>query len=564
MGFYFRKSKSIGPLKLNFSKSGIGVSTGVKGARVSFGPRGTYVNVGRNGIYYRKKLGRSRKNSGYRTKGHEDLNKIARMPMNYPDDSITDNIMLSEDMTYDSDIEKAIKGAHTRSLLGIILWLIVCIIMAPILKVWVIPFAFISRFLVIYIFSLRLNYDLDEETTEEWNRFVDSIYELKRNKKLWMISGSSYLSNTKANAGVSRNVHRNVATIYKRPKWRIADWIRADVAKIEIRGACTIIFLPDTIVFSKNGKDVTLSYDQVDFWCSSLSFVEYGKVERDVRIEGYTHQFVNKDGSADLRYKYNPQHPVCSYGKITIHSREGVNVELHTSNVSTVYDIRKVFDRYKDYWCSIDKKVSLSEDKDKGPVVLYDLDRNSELYKTLRKADDLAYDVGNAARDIFEEVLSCKIRILDAVLYNNEWLLLYEGSERLDFRIKDMQELYNEKCSTKARFAPVSETKFLAYFEIGGNTKWAAELPLTKQLSEAIKEAEDYIVTVDTYYPDKVHEDQPQVSDQDNIEETYEDLPKEVSDEPYDNLFDSEVNSPGDDSDSNENKMIDDLMDFFE
>ena len=51
MELYFRKSKSMGPFRLNFSKSGIGVSTGVKGARLSFGSRGIYVNLGRNGIY---------------------------------------------------------------------------------------------------------------------------------------------------------------------------------------------------------------------------------------------------------------------------------------------------------------------------------------------------------------------------------------------------------------------------------------------------------------------------------------------------------------------------------
>lgn len=56
MGFYFRKSKKLGPLRINFSKSGVGVSTGVKGFRVSTGPRGTQVHAGRDGVYYRKKL----------------------------------------------------------------------------------------------------------------------------------------------------------------------------------------------------------------------------------------------------------------------------------------------------------------------------------------------------------------------------------------------------------------------------------------------------------------------------------------------------------------------------
>jgi len=56
MGFSFRKSINFGLLRLNFSKRGVGVSAGVKGARVSKGPGGTYLNVGRGGFSYRKKL----------------------------------------------------------------------------------------------------------------------------------------------------------------------------------------------------------------------------------------------------------------------------------------------------------------------------------------------------------------------------------------------------------------------------------------------------------------------------------------------------------------------------
>src|SRR5438045_1299387 len=56
MGFYLRKSVSVGPLRFNLSKSGVGVSAGVKGFRVGAGPRGNYVHMGRNGIYYRATL----------------------------------------------------------------------------------------------------------------------------------------------------------------------------------------------------------------------------------------------------------------------------------------------------------------------------------------------------------------------------------------------------------------------------------------------------------------------------------------------------------------------------
>lgn len=56
MGWSFRKSTSFGPFRLNFSKSGVGLSVGVKGARISVSRRGTYVNLGAGGIYYRQKI----------------------------------------------------------------------------------------------------------------------------------------------------------------------------------------------------------------------------------------------------------------------------------------------------------------------------------------------------------------------------------------------------------------------------------------------------------------------------------------------------------------------------
>ena len=56
MGFYLRKSISVGPLRFNLSKSGVGVSAGIKGLRFGVGPRGNYVHMGRGGLYYRATL----------------------------------------------------------------------------------------------------------------------------------------------------------------------------------------------------------------------------------------------------------------------------------------------------------------------------------------------------------------------------------------------------------------------------------------------------------------------------------------------------------------------------
>lgn len=56
MGWSYRKSFGSGPFRVNFSKSGVSYSVGVKGARVNFGPKGTYVNLSSHGISYRRKI----------------------------------------------------------------------------------------------------------------------------------------------------------------------------------------------------------------------------------------------------------------------------------------------------------------------------------------------------------------------------------------------------------------------------------------------------------------------------------------------------------------------------
>jgi len=58
VGFYLRKSFKMGPVRMNLSKSGIGMSAGVKGARIGVSGSGRgYVHAGRKGLYYRQSLG---------------------------------------------------------------------------------------------------------------------------------------------------------------------------------------------------------------------------------------------------------------------------------------------------------------------------------------------------------------------------------------------------------------------------------------------------------------------------------------------------------------------------
>ena len=74
MGWNYRKSVNLGGgVRLNFSKSGIGISGGVKGFRISSGPRGKrlFASIPGTGIYYTKSLGSNRAASRGRSTGPE-------------------------------------------------------------------------------------------------------------------------------------------------------------------------------------------------------------------------------------------------------------------------------------------------------------------------------------------------------------------------------------------------------------------------------------------------------------------------------------------------------------
>ena len=72
MSLRFRRSVSLGGgLRLNLSKSGLGISGGVRGARMGIGPRGARMAVGApgTGLYYEKRHGLK----GTRTENNEGV-----------------------------------------------------------------------------------------------------------------------------------------------------------------------------------------------------------------------------------------------------------------------------------------------------------------------------------------------------------------------------------------------------------------------------------------------------------------------------------------------------------
>ena len=356
MGFYFRKSKSIGPFRLNFSKSGVGVSTGVKGARVSFGPKGTYVNVGKGGLYYRKKLGGKKRAYAKSPKGSQHAEYVTRT--NYEQPLVNDqfqNTRVFDNPTNESDFGISIRKDIKRSKVVLWLWIVVSLALLCLIKAWAIPAIIAVPILFFDYFVARIDYDLDEKALYEWGNFSDALFELSKCEKLWLINNVTYNANTRTTAGAYKNVNRNVISIKRLTRKYIHKFrIKTDVNKILLESQqLEVLFLPSDVLV-KIGKQVySYPYDQIRITDSTVDFIEHFGVEKDAEIVQMTWQYVNKDGSPDRRYNGNRQYPVCRLGVVNMDFGGGLKIELNTSNRRVVTGLGDAFRRYRSYVMSL-------------------------------------------------------------------------------------------------------------------------------------------------------------------------------------------------------------------
>lgn len=345
MGWYFRKSKSVGPFRVYFSKSGMSFSTGVKGARMTFGPRGTFVNVGGNGIYYRKKLGSSAKASASR--GHSYAQKgCVQGTGNFA--QTVDAIKVQEQVEGVSVTNQAIVKDIKRVRLLNWLWIALSVILLACVGWWMLIIMLALRALFPRFFRAEVNYEMDPEAAHEWEKFTAFFSALKTSKKLWIIETSQSVMNTKTNAGASRNLTRSQLTLKQIKQNRSVGFgVFSNSPCIKLKGKqCTILFLPCDIIIKKGKHIVACSYENLDIRTGTTSFIETGPVPKDAIITRYTWQYVNKNGSADKRYSNNRQLPVCQYGRIMLQAGNQISIEIHVSNAAITTNIGSAFQHY--------------------------------------------------------------------------------------------------------------------------------------------------------------------------------------------------------------------------
>lgn len=338
MGWYLRKSFGFGPLRLNLSKSSIGYSVGVRGARIGANSRGTYIRMGRGGIYYQKYL--QTNSAGPRTEPvpvQPQLTsepELAQVIQTASASSLQDSTAteLLQEITFHH------RKARIAPVVIAVAAMAVVISMLVSLPVWT-DIALVLAGTVAHAIATRadyirkvvhLDYALEPEAARAYVALLQGIEQLRALGGLWRISSGEVNANTKYNAGAQYSIKRSrIGTKLEPPHF-----INTDAAVFLVNtGPQRLYFLPDRILVCEGDQIGAVQYSSLTFTVGPSTFVESETVPSDAEIVGTTWRYTNKSGGPDRRFASNPQIPLVRYVSIVMQSSGGLNYLMQASNM---------------------------------------------------------------------------------------------------------------------------------------------------------------------------------------------------------------------------------------
>jgi hypothetical protein len=338
MPIYVRKAVRVGPFRFNISKSGVGVSLGVKGFRIGSGPRGNYIHAGRGGIYYRQTLGRRSRKPSPRPEAPELAPPPTGAPMREIDSGGVSEMVDSSSAGLLEEINaKLSAGALLPLALG------ASLVALPILLVTVPPplslVAWAGGALVLLIGarlrdltarSVVLLYDLEPEVEKAYEKLVDSIEAVSDSARLWHVPQVAAVAQTKYHGGAKTTVQRDVVT----PRRRSLPAIKANIDfPVLPAGSQLLAFTPERLlVFEGNGVGA-VPYKDVKAEVSETRFLEDRDVPTDAKVVDRTWRYVDKEGGPDDRFRDNPEIPVVLYEQVHLTSPSGLNELFQVSKL---------------------------------------------------------------------------------------------------------------------------------------------------------------------------------------------------------------------------------------
>lgn len=344
MGLSFRKSVSVGPIRFNLSKSGVGISTGIKGLRFGTGPRGNHVRMGLGGISYSKTFS----NKGQPTSRPSNQHSVEAPVPGYGENVLMSAIdsadvssmahSSSTDLIQELNEKKRIlRWGPAVAVVSVLLLLVQLVNATDSSLILVTSLIFGTATFLAFrrdalVKSTVILYDLDDTFEQAYTAIHSAAEMLAQCDRCWHISAAGKVHNRKYHAGASSLVERKITSV----SITSPDFLKTNVDTVAVEvGVQTLYFFPDRMLVFDRGKVGAVGYDELGLKVSSTRFIEDDSLPRDANVVDYTWKFVNKKGGPDRRFANNRQLPICVYEELHFYSSSGLNEVLQASRCGT-------------------------------------------------------------------------------------------------------------------------------------------------------------------------------------------------------------------------------------
>jgi hypothetical protein len=365
MSLRYRRSIKLAPgLKLNVTKSGLGMTVGGKGAHYSLhtgGRRTTSVGLPGTGLYYQKRatVGNSKVDKG-RTVPGQPAASVASSLSGHAVGSTSNALnVTSENYTKMRDqlnllfeqrkeLEVTLKGAKSkRSGLAFATFLS---------YLWIFGFFYkgikekrdqqtgvvadLEKQLAEKV--LHLNFGNNSQITETWSACIAAFQKLMASQKIWDVTYTQAIDKVQARSYASNIINRTLLKSSADP----IEFISSDVECLAIPNAngTDIYIYPTFLMLFKNYQEFGI-YDlkEIKSNLQLKEFVERDGVPSDTEVIRNTWFKTNKDGTRDKRFNGNYQIPVVKYGDWTIESGNGLQEYYMFSNFQVFIEFAKAY-----------------------------------------------------------------------------------------------------------------------------------------------------------------------------------------------------------------------------
>jgi hypothetical protein len=367
MAWSFRKRVKVIPgVYLNFSKSGISTSIGIRGASITIGKSGTYLNtsIPGLGLSNRQKISGG---SNHPQPTPSNLDYLAELPENIFSADVQE--ITSQDM---QGIKQAVFAARQeRKELRNDILKVKAILTTSKLKLgasYILLFGLINKRGAERIKEdmknqkealrglrdclencyVKIEIDFDDEIKVKYNRVVSTFQQLTKSKKIWDVTSAHSEDRARTRSAFSTVVQK------KEVKFGIKNLpeIKTEYPALHFQNAngADLFFYPTFVVMYQNKENFAMiGYNELDLYFSSTRFVEDGSIPGDSKVIDRTWKKVNNNGTPDKRFKGNRQIPIVRYGTINLKTKTGLNEEYSFSNYEFSEAFGSAFSDYQSF-----------------------------------------------------------------------------------------------------------------------------------------------------------------------------------------------------------------------